>query len=107
MRFFLFLRRTVFLLVALQLNSYVGSALANSPDDFGCCVFWADVNRTNTRSSTEIRREQCFRDASDVGASSNMFDFFVDRACVQAERCKDAACTNLDGEAIIPPKLQP
>ena len=107
MSFLVLLRRIIFWSIALQLIPYGCSAFANNPDDFGCYVFWADMNRSNARSSTEVRREQCFQDASDIGASSNMFDFFVDRSCVQAERCKDAACTNLDSEAIVPPKLQP
>ena len=75
---------------------------AASPTDRGCCVFWQDISRNSVRSSVEDTREQCSATVRGTGTDSKMWDFFVNRNCAQAERCKDAACANLEGEAVAP-----
>ena len=51
----------------------------------------------------QTTRSECADFAHTIGVGSENYDFYPDRACSQAVRCQDAACTNLEGETRIPP----
>lgn len=93
-------RRTIVLIVSCL--AFTNSASAASPQDRGCCVFWQNPNRELAISSTEDTREQCTRDAKKTTEGADYWDFFVERGCKQAVRCRDVACTNLNNEPIEP-----
>jgi hypothetical protein len=90
----------VVVLAVFVVNAVGNSSYGASPTDRGCCVFWENANRLKFNSAEEQTRSECARLAKDVAESSRHHDFFQNRSCSQAVRCRDAACTNLSSEQV-------
>lgn len=93
----------------LTLPTADSSFAQSTPQDRGCCVLWQNSNRLLVRESSHSSATDCAAFAKAAGISavpqavtSPTYDFFPGRNCRQAVRCRDAACTNLEGEAVDP-----